>query len=156
MAEFKPTFLIVPGAWHPSSCYKTLAAHLKAAQFPVLIATHPSLNSAEPSTATTTQDAQAVREILLPLIDDQGKNIVLLTHSYGGVSGSAAAYGLSTASRAKAGKKGGILGIACIAAWRVPEGERLVDMLGGSDPPWLLRDQPSPGLGQIASPIDVF
>ena len=111
MATSKPTFVIVPGAWHQSSCYETLANHLEAFNFSVLIATHPSLNSAESLTATSAQDTEAVRNVLLPLIEDQAKNVMLVTHSYGGVSGSGAAHGLSTVSRAKAGKKGGVVGI---------------------------------------------
>lgn len=140
MATFKPIFVIVPGGWHPSSCYEVLAAHLKSANFTTLIASLPSLNSAQPLTATCTKDAEAIRQVLLPLIDE-GKEVVLVNHSYGGIPGSGAAHGLSKVSRSKAGKDGGIIGIVYITSFVVPEGVSLVNFGGGEHPPYVLRDQ---------------
>lgn len=51
----------------------------------------PSVGSTDPANESVTKDVQAIREkMLLPLID-QGKEVVLLMHSYGGCPGGAAA-----------------------------------------------------------------
>ncbi|KAL9627170.1 MAG: hypothetical protein Q9204_006761 [Flavoplaca sp. TL-2023a] len=47
-------------------------------------------------------------EVLHPLIEDQGKDIVLYLHSYAGFPGSAAIKGLSKTERLAAGKRGGL------------------------------------------------
>jgi len=154
MSISRPIFIIVPGAWHAPSSYEILANHLKATNATVLIAAHPSLNSAQPLTVTCTQDADTVRKLFLPLIEDEEKDVVLVAHSYGGVSGSGAAYGLSKFSRAKAGKRGGVIGIVFIAAFVIPEGASMKGMLG--NPPYLLPDQPIPGLCETANPVDIF
>lgn len=138
MSPSNPIFIIVPGAWHPSSSYEILANHFKAANLIVLIAHHPSLNSAEPLSVTCTQDAEAVRDVFLPLIEE-GNDVVLVVHSYGGITGSGAAYGLSKSSRAKAGKKGGVVGIVYIAAFLVPQGLSMDGTIG--PPPYLLLNQ---------------
>lgn len=92
MSVSKLIFIIVPGAWHPSSSYEILGNHLKAANLIVLIAHHPNLNSAQPLSVTCTQDAEAVRNVFLPL-SEEGKDVVLVAHLYGGITRSGAAYG---------------------------------------------------------------
>ncbi|MCJ1242798.1 hypothetical protein MMC14_010807, partial [Varicellaria rhodocarpa] len=103
----KPIFLIVPGAWHPPSCYTTLANHLKAAGYPTNILAYPSLNTKDPLTATCAADAESLRRQLIPVIEkDSGKVVFVVCHSYGGIPGGGAAQGLSKSTRVKEGKEG--------------------------------------------------
>ncbi|EPE30397.1 alpha/beta-Hydrolase [Glarea lozoyensis ATCC 20868] len=152
MSVSKPTFLIVPGAWHPSSAYQILADQLNAANCTAVIATHPSLNSKEPSSVTCAQDAQAVRSVLLSLLD-KNEDVVVVAHSYGCVTGSGAAYGLSKASRAKAGKRSGVIGIVCIAGFLLHGGANMSSM---KPPAYVLLDQPEPGFCETSNPADIF
>ena len=67
---------------------------------------------------------------------DQGKNVILIAHSYGGVPASQCIEGRSIAARQKQGKKGGILRLGYMTAL-IPElGKSAADVL---------RDVPAEG-----------
>ncbi|KAL8845865.1 MAG: hypothetical protein Q9221_009002 [Calogaya cf. arnoldii] len=82
-------------------------------------------------------DAAALTgEVLLPLIEEQGKDIVLYLHSYAGFPGSSAIKGFSKTERLAAGKRGGILGLIYQSAFVPRPGDTLKQMIGGSYAPW--------------------
>ncbi|KAI6363898.1 hypothetical protein MCOR25_005748 [Pyricularia grisea] len=56
------------------------------------------------------EDAARIRDELTRQAD-QGKNVILIAHSYAGVLTSTAVAGLSVKDRAAAGKKGGVVGV---------------------------------------------
>ena len=136
----KPNILIVPGAWHPSAAYHQFAEHLEISGYPTLTATLPSVGSSSPKAATCTEDADALRGQLLSLIESDGKDVLVLAHSYGGIPAAGAAYGLSKSSRRQEGKKGGVLGLIYLSAFVVPEGTSLLTYLGGKHAPYLVPD----------------
>ena len=140
----KPTILMIPGAWLPSSTYQPLLDVLEKAGFPTVYSRLTSLNPPDPSATSIAADAAAIREkALLPLIEDEGKEVVLVMHSYGSLPGGAAAIGLGVKERRRQGKKGGVLGLIPIAAFVIPENTSMADGLGGQFPDWLLRDNVS-------------
>ena len=143
MATPKPTFVIVPGAWHPPSCYDTIVSHLRAAGYPTLVASLPSLNAREPATATCTADAESVRRQVLPLIENEGKDVLLVSHSYGGIPAGGAALGLSKSTRTKDGHRGGIIGMVYISSFVVPEGLSLLGLMGGKHPTYVKENRVS-------------
>lgn len=137
MALTLPTIVFVAGGFANPSCFDEIAATFGKEGYPTTYATVPSLNSSDARNATTSLDAQHVREnVLLPLINE-GKDIILVVHSYGGVVGGAAAYGLGKSSPSA---KGGVIGFLCIPAVLTHEGQTLLQVLGGVWPPWLLID----------------
>ena len=138
--ESKPTFVIVPGAWHPTSLYDGLAAQLQEAGYEAVVAAHPSCNSGNPKTATCEKDAEALRQRCLSLMQEEGRDLVLICQSYGGIPGGGAAFGLSKTQRRQEGKPGGILGLVYISAFVVPGGSSLVVFLGGKHAPYLVPD----------------
>ena len=140
MAGSKPTVVIVPGGWHSSVAYEGLASCFQKAGYPTAIAKLPSLNPQDPSVCDCRSDAASVRQQLLPLLEDDGKDIIILCHSYGGIPAGGAAYGLSKSARMNQGKSGGVLGLIYVTAFVVPEDESLVNYLGGKHPPYLLAD----------------
>lgn len=77
-----------------------------------------------------------MRNILEPLVD-QGKEVVLLCHSSGGVVGSNSIEGLDVASRKAAGKSGGVVRVVFLAAFMLPKGQSLLGLLGGNPLPWM-------------------
>ena len=141
MTNSKPTFVIVPGGWHSAPHYEVLVCHLKAAGHPVLVASLPSLNASDPSVATCHADAKAVRQQLIPLIETESKDVVVIAHSYGGIPGGGSASGLSKSTRTREGKAGGVIGLVYMSAFVVPEGMSLLDFLGGQHAPWLRANQ---------------
>lgn len=141
MAPTKPVVLIVPGAWHPASLYEPMQTALTQANFDVTVASLPSLNAKDPFTADCKIDADAVRNQLLSQVDEAGHDVVLLAHSYGGIPAGGAARGLGKTTRAKDGKKGGVVGMVYMCAFVVPEGQTMIEFLGGQHPPFLLDGQ---------------
>ena len=88
----------------------------------------------KPQTVTAAKDAAFIRcELLQPLIED-GKEVLLVMHSYGGGSGSTAAKGLSSVERRQQGLKGGAIGEVFVAAMVVEEKEIGLSPLGGQWP----------------------
>lgn len=85
MATKKPFLVIISGAWLPISSYNILAKYLESAGHGTAIASLLSLDPTSPATATIEQDAgHIVKELLSPLIEEQGLDVVLVMHSYGG------------------------------------------------------------------------
>jgi len=58
---------------------------------------------------------------------DEGKDAVVLLHSYGGIPGSAALKGLGKAGRAKASKHGGVVRLVYVCSFALREGESMPD-----------------------------
>lgn len=61
---------------------------------------------------------------------DEGKDVLLFAHSYGGIAATEAAKGLGKAEREAQGKPGGIVRIVYLSALVVAEGTCLIDELG--------------------------
>lgn len=136
----KTTVVIVPGAWHPASLYDGFVSRLQESGYGAVVAAYPSVDSPNPKTATCEQDAQAVRQQCLSLIENESKDVLLVCHSYGGIPGGGAAAGLSKKERVQKGKQGGILGLVYMSAFVVPEGSSLLTFLGGKHAPYLVPD----------------
>lgn len=77
-----------------------------------------------------------INKLLNPLLDD-GKDILLVMHSYSGSPGSVAARGLSQVERVSKGLEGGIIRLVFIAALVAPKGASLLSMVGGKFHPWV-------------------
>lgn len=135
-----PTFVIVPGAWHPASIYEDFTSQLQQAGYETVVATYPSCNSQDPKTATCEEDTKAVRQQCMSLIEEQSKDLVLVCHSYGGMPAGGAAFGLSKKDRLGEGKEGGVIGLVYMSAFVVPEGTSLLAFIGGKHAPYLVPD----------------
>jgi pimeloyl-ACP methyl ester carboxylesterase len=135
------TILFVPGAWITPAFYQPFIHALSHASYDVQYAGYPSLDPEEPLTATCQVDSDAVTDILQSLVEDEGKDVVVFMHSYGGMPGSAAASGLSKVQRVQEGKTGGVIGLLYLGAFVVPEGHSCAGLQGGALPPWILLDQ---------------
>lgn len=137
----KPTILWVNGSFSPASFYTTVAEKVRSRGYEIVLDTLPSSARAPPEQpATLAEDAAHFHDIAEKLAD-QGKEIVMVMHSYGGVVGSECSKGLSKPERREAGKPGGIVRLVYFTCV-VPEvGVSLRDLLPGDDVPWLtIRD----------------
>ncbi|GJC83264.1 hypothetical protein CT0861_06105 [Colletotrichum tofieldiae] len=135
MSTVKPTFVLAPGAWHKAACYSPAQQILESQGYSVEAVEYPSVG-AEPPTKGLNDDAAAVRSVLQRLADE-GKEIVLVVHSYGGLVGANAVKGLGYKQRAKEGKKGGVVTFVYLTAFVVPAGKCIREMLGGQFLPWM-------------------
>lgn len=147
MASLQPHFLVVPGAWHQPEAYEKFVALLRKAGYSAAVVSLPSCNTKDPQEATCLADAEAVRKEIFSSMEVDGKDVVVVCHSYGGIPGGGAAYGLSKVARAKTGKKGGVTGLVYVSGFVVPEGSSLLETMGGNHAPYVDPNQvpiPSP------------
>lgn len=133
----KPSIIIVPGAWQTPPAFKGIVNVLETAGYPTVHVPLPTVGGEALPLAGLDDDVEAVRKVLAPLVDE-GKDVVLIGHSSGGVSMSAVVEGFDTASRAAAGKKGGVVKCIFLAAFVIPKGSSLLEMLGGQPLPWMV------------------
>ncbi|KAF3480968.1 uncharacterized protein GIQ15_06315 [Arthroderma uncinatum] len=148
----KPTIALVPGAWHTPAHYEDFLAEVEKAGYPTACLQLPGVDSATPNDETVASNAAAVREkLLLPLLDD-GKNVILVMHSFGGCIGSVAAAGLNKKDR---GSSGGVVGLIYIAAFLAKEGVSLFNALGGKFDDFVKVDDAT-GQLTVDNPTDVF
>lgn len=136
--DASPKFVLVPGAFHLQSAMDILESQLTEAGYTTHSFGLPTVDNAK---LTITDDAIALEgEVLHPLIEQQGKDVVLYLHSYAGFPGSAAIKDYSKAERLAAGKQGGIIGLIYQSAFIPLPGDSLLKMLGGKHAPWQKPD----------------
>lgn len=144
MASNKPTIVFTPGAWHKPSCFDLVKEKLEHGGYPVVGITLPSVG-AEPPNLNATDDALVLRDVLEQLTG-RGRDVVLVSHSYGGVVAGNALEGLGAKQRAAAGKKGGVIVNTYVTSFAMPKGLSLVDLLPNHEYlPWMRREvRPEP------------
>lgn len=141
MISTKPTLLLVHGAFGTPASWDKLVPFLKQGGYPIKRATYPSANPEKPSEAAAKIDIQYVRDrFLLPLIEQEHKDVVVIVHSFGGIVGGGAAVGLSKTDRLAQNLEGGVLGLIYIAGNITHEKQTMFDSVGGQWPPWLKLD----------------
>lgn len=141
MVHPHPSFLVVPGAWHQPEAYEKLVTSLRNAGYSANAISLPSCNAQDPQNATCSADAEAVRIEILRSIDAGGEDLVVVCHSYGGIPGGGAAYGLSKTARGKDGKEGGVIGLIYVSGFVVPEKTSLLETMGGQHAPYVDSNQ---------------
>ncbi|KAL7915876.1 hypothetical protein GGI35DRAFT_485339 [Trichoderma velutinum] len=129
----KPHIFIIPGAWHPGSVMNLFIQSLEAAGFSAETTTNRSAGNAG---ITVQDDVAHVQSLLIPQIDE-GKDVVVVAHSYGGVVGSGAIAGLDKRGREALGLKGGVIGIICIAALMSTPEQSVLEKREGKMSPWV-------------------
>ena len=84
---------------------------------------------------------------------NEGKEVVVLMHSYGGIVGTDAIYNLSVTERAMHGMPGGVKRLIYMCAFIPQKGQSLAGIFGGMLPPWIADDVSRAALstGRMAS-----
>jgi pimeloyl-ACP methyl ester carboxylesterase len=137
----KPVILTCHGAWHTGACFNPLSEKLKEAGYQTISPTHLSC-SHDPHPKPLQADSQHFRGIAME-IADQGKEIIALVHSYGGVVATNSLFDLGIEKRKKEGLKGGIKAIIYMCAFIPLKGESLFGTFGAEtgnkavDLPWI-------------------
>ncbi|KAI0814271.1 Alpha/Beta hydrolase protein [Xylaria sp. FL0064] len=134
----KPTIVFIPGMFHTPWFFNGLRNHVSRRGYDTEAS---SLASAGTTVAVAKEglsgDAKHVRSLLTDLIDE-GKEIVIVAHSYGGLVASNAVAGLSIQKRSAAGMKGGIILILFLAGIAIPSGHNLMGIANANPTsiPW--------------------
>lgn len=121
------SILTVPGAWHGPEAFEPVAAILKKSGYDSVYVTLKSVGAPMPLTGYE-PDVEIVQSTVQQLLD-QGKDVVLVMHSYGGAPGQQAAGNLKES-------KGKLVRMAWVCAFAFLEGQSLIKMLGGNPLPW--------------------
>ena len=137
-----PALLLVQGSFQTPQFYQNLVECLENVGYSVAYPRLPSCaNTDHPDfpRVTLIDDALAVRSELTRLIEDEGKTVVVVMHSYGGLAGSEATREeLSYAKRQLQGLPGGVIHLFLCAAWLLDEGQSVIDAFGESKDTHLL------------------
>ncbi|KAL4813974.1 Alpha/beta hydrolase fold-1 [Aspergillus spinulosporus] len=132
----KPTIVFSIGAWLTPPAFDVLRAKLSERGIPSEAPPHPSMG-AEPPNKTLADDIASLSSVLKKPVELEGKDVVVIGHSYGGVVASNAVEVLAKADREAVGQNGGVVRIAYMAAFALDKDQSLLDMLGGQYLPWM-------------------
>lgn len=117
MSTEKPIFVLAPGAWHTPDCYEILEGKLRAQGYETRAVAYPSVG-AEPPNKGLYDDAAALRAEI-EVHANQGRQVIVVVHSYGGLVGAEAVKGLGYKQRKAEGKTGGVTLLVYLAAFVV-------------------------------------
>lgn len=130
MPGTKPVILLIPGAWHRGSLYDLVASKLRAADLQVEAATLPSAGG--DTSATAYDDAKYIQDAYLAPLIEEGIEVIIYTHSYGGVPGTECVKGFARKDLAAQGKPGGVVRLIYQSALILPAGFSTDSFLPGS------------------------
>lgn len=123
----RPTLVIIPGSFSPPALYNNFAENLRSLGFDTVLEGLQSAIRKEPAPSSGMYDDAAVFHDIVEKLADEGKEIILLPHSYGGVVANESAKGLLKIDREKVGKPGGVIQIVNITTVTPPVGETTYD-----------------------------
>ncbi|KAH7370055.1 Alpha/beta hydrolase fold-1 [Rhexocercosporidium sp. MPI-PUGE-AT-0058] len=139
MSTTKPTFIFVPGAWHKASCWSKVTSNLSTHGYKSLTPTLPS--TLGDSSATFSDDLNAVRSAITSETT-QGRDVIVVTWSYGSLPGASAMRGLTKPKSGEEGENmdeganGHVIGFAMIATGFCATGFDFLTSGGGKPPPF--------------------
>lgn len=128
--------LLAHGAWHRPHHYQAFTKALASRGYNLIIPALPSVGE-EATGISWSADTKALLELAEPLFS-QGKELVLIAHSYGGVPASVATRSNSVEERAQRGLKGGFREIVFLCAFVMPAAGVSPEstLPGGQMPDW--------------------
>lgn len=126
MSQLKPTVLIVHGAWHTPQHYSKLLQAFQSSGYEAICPFLPTCNGAVPPNKKLTDDVALIRQTAKDLLRE-GKELVTVCHSYGGIVATEALHSLS------------VKRIIYLCAFVPLRGEGLAGIFGGNLPPWIYK-----------------
>lgn len=118
----KPSLIIIPGNFSLPRFWGTIQKSVQDQGYPVEVVGLKSSQEEPADPAPGLADDVKEASSVLNKHIDQGKDVVLLMHSYGGMVGTEATRGLSRVEREKDGLKGGIIRMVFLASIFAPPG----------------------------------
>ncbi|KAK8060979.1 hypothetical protein PG996_010909 [Apiospora saccharicola] len=126
---------MVPGAWHTAPAFDLIRQQLTNRGFESVAVPLLTVGPTDPLNQGVPEDAAAIRAQLEKMVD-AGKDVMVLSHSYGGVPAAAAVEGFNAKDRAAKGQKGGVVMVLHMTSFAAQVGSSLMDSLGGNPLPW--------------------
>ena len=141
----KPVILLIHGAWNGPEQYVGLTGPLKEAGYEVLAPRLATLGG-NAAGKTWKDDVAVIHETVRPLFD-QGREVVAVAHSYGGIPTPHAITGFEV----KEGKAGGFKAAVYIAAFCLQSGVDLYTATGKNYLACMKKAEPYSGVSHIGS-----
>ncbi|KAJ5640035.1 uncharacterized protein N7484_007897 [Penicillium longicatenatum] len=128
------TILFVPGAWHNPDCYDPVVQRLEAVGYKT---DKVHLPTVDPPThyLDFSADVSRIRAQIEHAVNE-GRDVVVVAHSYGGLPSNEAIKGLDINTRQKVGLTGGVTHLFFCCSFVIAEGQSLISAFGGNDLPW--------------------
>lgn len=123
VAAARPALVIVPGNFSLPRFWSAIQRSVEDKGYPVEVVPLQSSREERIDPAPGLADDVKEAQLVLNKHINQGKDVVMLMHSYGGMVGTEATRGLSRNEREKAGLKGGITRLIFLAAIFAPPGK---------------------------------
>ncbi|PWY96135.1 alpha/beta-hydrolase [Aspergillus sclerotioniger CBS 115572] len=147
-----PTLVFIPGSWHQATCYDKVIKPLQEQhQLKCIAVTLPS-TSGDPA-ATFKDDLDAARDAISNETTN-GRNVVVIAHSYGGMVGNSAVKGFAqprdTTTRTQP-PTGYVIGLILIASGFSLTGLAFMDPFFGHPPPYW-RVNSTTGFAELVTP----
>jgi len=137
MATPDATILLVQGSFQTPLVYQHLTSGLQNKGYSTFYPSLPScsnVSAADFPSKALDDDTNAVKSVLERLVNDEGKRVVVVMHSYGGLVGSnAISKELSYSHRNAVGKAGGVIHLFYFAAFVLDEGQSVLGAFGKSE-----------------------
>lgn len=117
----KPSIIVVPGSFSHAWFYDDFVSALQSHGYPAQVIDLRTTRDQTIPPANMFDDAAYIHAATEKLVNE-GKEVVLLPHSYGGIPTTESAKGLLKSDREKQGKGGGIVRIVYMTALLPPVG----------------------------------
>ncbi|KAM0195690.1 hypothetical protein ACHAPI_006242 [Fusarium lateritium] len=130
----RPIVVIVPGSFAPGKHYRIFAESLERDGINSRVIETPSVGRKDHlPPQTMSDDVAEIKKVVAELLDE-GKEVVLMTHSYGGIPRTQSLKDLSRKARKEEGKEGGIDKIIYLASVVLQPGTSNFDAFGTAMP----------------------
>ena len=134
----KPSILLVPGSFGLPEFYEPVFELVRAKGYDIQglhkPSVGPSAGQPRPGPPPTMYDDAAHIANAAEKLADEGKDVIVVAHSYGGVPASQSTKGLSKGERRQAGKPGGIVNLAYLTCLVPALGQSAKDVLATVPP----------------------
>ncbi|KAL8741953.1 MAG: hypothetical protein Q9184_008322, partial [Pyrenodesmia sp. 2 TL-2023] len=131
-----PTIVLIQGSFQLPQVYEKLVDLLGSRGYPTIhpkLPTCTGLESSDFPQRSLTEDAAAIHAKLAQLIEQEGKTVFVVLHSYGGLVGSEAiGEELAWISRKAQGQPGGVIHLFFFCAFILDEGQSVLGTFGES------------------------
>jgi hypothetical protein len=130
----KPSILFIPGSFALPEFYDSIITGVTSAGYSIralhLPTVGPKIGPVDADPPSMYADAAVIAQEIQKLADE-GKDVILIGHSYGGVPLSESTKGLGKEEREKEGKKGGVVRLGYLTALVPPVGTSAGGVLAG-------------------------
>ena len=129
-----PVVLFIRGGWHTLAAYEKFLGILESEGYTVVAPDLPS--AAQNTSADPAGDDVRYFASLAAKLADQGHEILVIAHSYGGTIATDAMAGLGLSARKVKGLQGGVKRMVYVAAFMLERGTCLEDLAPADSLPW--------------------